>query len=293
MLGPSSVRELAARLGLHRSGRQWRGKCPGCGYSDTFIVSERHGRVLAWCASCHDQSFVAHLLRDEDCAGAPVTAAEQIRSREWKRERALELWRGSRPASDTPADVYLKTRGLDGLTASHALRFCGNCPHPAGGRLPALIALVTDADDWPLGIHRTFLRPDGKAKADVESQRATLGAFWGGTVRLDPLSFEIVIGEGIESSASAGRLLRLPAWATISAGNLARGTKLPSNARKIWIAVDNDPPGRKAAPEAYYRFQAEGHVVQCATPDSDGSDMNDVLLKKREARRGDYPTENC
>jgi phage/plasmid primase-like uncharacterized protein len=279
MLGTSSVRELAARLGLHRSGRQWRGKCPGCGYPDTFMLTERQGRVLGWCASCRDQSFVAHLLRGEDYAGAPPThAAEQIRLREWKRERALELWRGSRPASSTPANVYLKTRGLDGLPASRALRFCSDCPHPAGRRLPALIALVTDADDWPLGIHRTFLRPDGTAKANVEPQRATLGAFWGGTVRLDPLAPEIVVGEGIESSASAGRLLGAPAWAAISAGNLARGVRLPSEVRKVWIAVDNDPPGRKAAYHAWMRWSAEGREVRTATPDGEGLDFNDILM---------------
>jgi len=281
-----SARELATRLGLHRSGREWRGNCPSCRYSDTFMLTERGGRVLAWCASCQDQGFVTHLLRGGDCAEARATqathAAEEARSREWKRERALDLWRGSRPASGTPADVYLKTRGLASLAASRLLRFSSDCPHPGGGRLPALIALVTDGDDWPLGIQRIFVRPDGTAKADVEPQRASLGPVWGGVVRLDPIAPEIVIGEGIESSASAGRLLRVPAWAAISAGNLARGVKPPPEVRKVWIAVDNDPPGRKAARAAYFRFQAEGRVVRCATPHSDGLDFNDVLMNQLE-----------
>jgi hypothetical protein len=100
------------------------------------------------------------------------------------------------------------------------LRFHPDCPHPEGGRLPALIAAVTDADGGFLAIHRTFLTHDGR-KADVDPPRATLGPYWGGAVRLDPLAPELVVGEGVESSASAGRLLGLPAWAALSAGNLS------------------------------------------------------------------------
>ena len=43
----------------------------------------------------------------------------------------------------TPADRYLIARDLPGLAASAALRFRGDTPHPEGGRLPALIALVS------------------------------------------------------------------------------------------------------------------------------------------------------
>jgi hypothetical protein len=35
MRGTPSARELAALLGLYRTGREWRGNCPSCGYSDT------------------------------------------------------------------------------------------------------------------------------------------------------------------------------------------------------------------------------------------------------------------
>jgi hypothetical protein len=38
--------EIAARLGLRRMGRAWRGTCPACGYQGTFALSERDGRVL-------------------------------------------------------------------------------------------------------------------------------------------------------------------------------------------------------------------------------------------------------
>ena len=80
-----------------------------------------------------------------------------------------------------------------------------------------------------IGVHRTDPLRDGSGKADVEPVKATLGPVWGGAVRLDQLAGELVIGEGIETAASAGRLLHLPAWSAVSAGNLAAGLILPAS----------------------------------------------------------------
>jgi hypothetical protein len=71
MLGTPLARELAARLGLHPSSREWHGNCPGCGYSDTFMLTERRDRVLGWCASCQDQDFMTRLSPDEDSRRPP------------------------------------------------------------------------------------------------------------------------------------------------------------------------------------------------------------------------------
>lgn len=195
------------------------------------------------------------------------------------------LWDGSVPALGTPADRYLACRRLPGLAASAALRFRADCPHPDRSRLPALVALVVDAEGNPLGIHRTFLRRDGTGKAAVEPAKASLGAIWGGAIRLDPPAPELAVGEGIESAASAGRLLGLPAWAAISAGNLAQGLALPPVVRLVVLAADADPPGERAAREATLRWQAEGRRVRIARPDVEGSDFNDLLRARTEVRR--------
>ena len=47
MRGTPTARELAARLGLHWSGREWRGNCPSCGYSDTSRRLSRAPRSRA------------------------------------------------------------------------------------------------------------------------------------------------------------------------------------------------------------------------------------------------------
>jgi phage/plasmid primase-like uncharacterized protein len=108
--------------------------------------------------------------------------------------------------------------------------------------------------------------------------KASLGGVWGGAIRLEPFAggVPLVVAEGIETAASAGRLMGSPAWAAISAGNLARGLLLPSEARNVIIAADQDKAGRDAARDAWHRWHAEGRSVRIATPDGTG-DFNDLV----------------
>jgi putative DNA primase/helicase len=277
-----TARDLADRLGLKAYPRSWRGRCPSCDYaSGTFSIrAGRDSSARLYCANgCTADELAATVAR---ATGLPPPVRQpdggQAAKRERNLERGLSLWRGSEPAVGTLADKHLRARGLPELAASAALRFRGDTPHPEGGRLPAMIALVTDVAERPLWIHRTYLARDG-SKATVEPAKASLGPIWGGAIQLDPLAANrlLVIGEGIESSASAGRLMGLPAWAAISAGNLAKGLLLPPDARGIVIAADPDQAGRDAARDAWLRWTKEGRTVQIATPNGSG-DFNDLLL---------------
>ncbi|WP_288049837.1 toprim domain-containing protein [Acidiphilium sp.] len=277
-----SASDAALRLSLrHVPGRrEWRGACPSCGYNDSFMLSEKNGRAFGWCASCQDRDGIARLLRSDaplpDAHRDPARDAEKGRQLEHARAQALRIWNGAEPAAGTPADLYLTSRGLPGLAASAALRFRRDCWDTEGGRRPALVALVVDAAGEPMSVHRTFLTPTGE-KADCEPVKASKGPVWGGAIRLDPAAPELVIGEGIETSASAGRLIGLPAWAAVSAGNLARGLVLPAEVRCVIVAADADEPGERAAREAALRWQREGRTVRIARPDVAGYDFNDVL----------------
>jgi phage/plasmid primase-like uncharacterized protein len=277
--------DLAARWKLHRSRNGWRGDCPACGYAGGLVLDQREGRPLAWCASCQDSKALGAMMRD-GCSLPSRTLspaggdAEALARR--KQARALEIWERATPISGTSAATYLEARGLPALACSRDLRFSAVCRHPENGSHPALIALVRDQNGKPLAIHRTFLRADGSGKADAEPQKASLGPIWGGAIRLYPIASEIVIGEGVESSASAGLLIGLPAWAAISCGNLAKGLALPSEVRAVVIAADPDPPGEAAAQQAARRWQAEGRTVRIIRPIRDGADFNDLL---REAAR--------
>lgn len=276
--------DVAFRLGLRRYPRSWRGQCPCCHYTgSTFSVRDgRDGLARLYCANgCERDELSAAVAQ---ATGQPTTTLTTDPSerdiRERKRIRALALWAGSEHASGTLADSYLTRRGLPGLATSPALRYRADTPHPEGGRLPALIALICDATGLPVAIHRTFLARDG-SKARVEPAKASLGPVWAGAIRLQPLVTDksLVIGEGLESSASAGRLMGLAAWAAISAGNLAKGLVLPPDPRSVVIAADPDDAGEQAARAAALRWSAEGRMVQIARPTGSG-DFNDVLLAR-------------
>jgi phage/plasmid primase-like uncharacterized protein len=192
------------------------------------------------------------------------------------------MWAGAEHCARTPAEKYLAERGVQHVTGSAVLRFRADTPHPEGGRRMALLGLVQDEAGAPLGLHRTYITPQGR-KATCVSARASLGPIKGGAIRLDLVAPELVIGEGAETAASAGLLLGLPAWSAISAGNLGKHLVLPPEVRAVVIAADADEPGERAAREAEARWLAEGRRVRIARPRTHGQDFNDALLVRRAA----------
>ena len=147
-----------------------------------------------------------------------------------------------------------------------------------------MVALVQDVAGEPIAVHRTYIRRDGAGKAPVVPDRASLGPVWGGAVRLDPPALEIVVSEGIETAASAGVLLDLPAWSAVSAGNLAKGLVLPPEVRSVVIAADPDEAGERAAQRAALRWNHEGRRVRIARPTGTG-DFNDLLRERADDAR--------
>ena len=101
-------------------------------------------------------------------------------------------------------------------------------------------------------------------------------------MRLQTCSDTLAIAEGIESAAAAGKLLSMPAWAAVSAGNLAKSLILPTEIRSIVICADHDAPGLAAAEDAARRWQGEGRAVRILRAVEPGRDANDVI---REAVR--------
>ncbi len=63
----------------------------------------------------------------------------EAEARRRKQEAALRFWRGSEPAMGTLVQGYGIARALPDLAASAALRFRLDCPHPDGGKLPAVV----------------------------------------------------------------------------------------------------------------------------------------------------------
>ena len=285
----STVAVIAGKLLLPASRHGWRGDCPVCAYPRAFSLrAGRHGQPLAFCANgCAREQIsetLARLTGGVWRAPPPPDREKQAEARARKMEAARRVWAGAGPVHGTPAEAYLLSRGLGHLTASPALRWRTDITHPdLSGRVPAMVASVTDAAGTLTAVHRTYLLHDGRKRRDVEP-RASLGLAWGGAIRLaGPVPGQpLVIGEGIETSASAGLMLNLPAWAAISAGNLGQGLILPREIAAIIIAADPDEPGERAAREGALRWSREGRAVKIACPCGAG-DFNAIWLARGAA----------
>jgi hypothetical protein len=193
---------------------------------------------------------------------------------------AQALYRHSEAAPGTIVETYLRSRGITLLPP--VLRFIRWCPHRDGHAYPSMLAPVNVAGEQT-GTHCTYLDPGGNGKypfPDKALQRECRGLLHGGAVRLadyDP-NRELIVGEGIESTASAMQLFDRPAWAALSTVGLMT-LQLPPEVRSVVIAVDNDSngAGQAAALSTYYSWKREGRSVGFLIPPKPGTDLNDVL----------------
>jgi len=288
--------DLADRMNLRRlHNGSWRGECPACAYPGTFSLREREGRAVWACASCQDRETLTEAVKQaagNNWAPIPPHHAPQREGLSPARKTAFAaaMWSEAVPVEGTPAEAYLCARGVLAAWQGGAmpaegpqLRFHPRARHPeADGLFPVLLALVRRATDGaPVAVHRTYLRPDGSGKADLDPPKASFGPVAGGVVMLHaaPAAGPLVLAEGIETALAASALMGAPAWACISAGNLERLT-LPATARDVIVAADADPPGQHAAWAAAQRWEAEGCRVRVAIPDTCGTDFNDLLRAK-------------
>jgi hypothetical protein len=126
------------------------------------------------------------------------------------------------------------------------------------------------------GVHRTWLAPDGKGKAAVETQRRAMGHLLGNAVRLIPHDDILVVGEGIETMLSLSEVAPgLPVWAALSSGHLG-AVLLPEGVQRLYIAIDRDPAGQRAAERLSARALDAGITVRVLEPQL--GDFNDDLL---------------
>ena len=288
--------KIAHALGdARREGRGWRCRCPLHG-GRSLVVKDGSEQLLVTCwAGCHSLDVLAELRRRGLLEGtgrrrllssAPIIPREES-SHAARIARALAIWCEAQPMDGTIAETYLRNRGIDLKPWPVTLRFHPRCPRPRddAGKivlpLPAMVGLVEHVERGPVAIHMTYLSNDGTGKAVTKPRKAFLGPVGAGAVRIGNVrSGEwLLIGEGIETSASAAVACGMPAWAALSAGGIKR-LALPSEATQVIICADNDANGvgQRAANEAAERFLAEGRRVRVVTPPNPDSDFNDMLI---------------
>ena len=191
-------------------------------------------------------------------------------------EAARQIWRDALPAPGTPIETYLRGRGIT-APIPPSIRYAPNLRHaPTGLTLPTMVAAIQGPDRQIMGIHRTFLRADGRGKVPFTTPKMMLGRCAQGAVRLAKAGPKLAVGEGIESCLSVLQETNIPVWAALSTSGM-KALILPPCVREVILCPDADEPGEDAAHDAALRFLAEGRQVRIARP-PDGMDFNDVLI---------------
>ena len=167
-------------------------------------------------------------------------------------EAARRLFAAGRPLPGTPAEAYLRTRGITGPLDWPALRY-----HPSVyyrdskdaplESWPALLAAVTDIDGNITGIQRTWLDPRRSTKAPLADPRRALGNLLGNGVRFGEAADILAAGEGIETMLALKSVLPSCRSLPGSRPTISPLSICPSSLRRLYVARDNDAAGREAA----------------------------------------------
>lgn len=195
-------------------------------------------------------------------------------------DAARRLFAMGAPIYGTPVETYLRRRGIGAIDQVPSLRFHPSCFYrpDAGGpvaRLPAMLAAITDLEGRQTGTHRTWLQPDGSAKADIETPRRATGALLGNGVRFGAPGDVFIAGEGIETVLSVRSALpEIPALAALSSGHLA-AIRFPVGLRRLYVLRDRDPAGAAARDRLASRAAEAGIEAVTITPRL--GDFNDDL----------------
>ncbi|MCW5581166.1 MAG: hypothetical protein KIS72_07490 [Luteimonas sp.] len=280
--------------------------CFGCGAHGDAIDWLRHRDGLDFAAALDRLDGGHHPLPPRQMpAPHPATPADE-ESLAWARS----LWAAGLPACGTVVETYLQARGIE-LPLPEALRFAPALPESDTARCyPAMLAAIVDGGGDLIGVHRTYLRPDGRGKAAVPAAKKVAGRVAGGSIRLAQAGPAIGLAEGIETALSVMQATGLPCWSVVSLGNLAGpggtarypvphpqrpGVSLPSiepdldrpgivlpdvvRAVELYADADSRDPltAERLVRRGARRFERRGLAVRIVRPPA-GLDFNDVLV---------------
>jgi putative DNA primase/helicase len=277
------------------------GPCPLCAGKDRFRFDNQEGRGTWICNGCGSGDGIALAMKftgksypeaateidkilgnqkfDPDKPKAEMTDEQRKAALREVAAKTVRIERGSL------ADVYLTARGCREFAYPKSLRFAPQLRDGEGAVRPALVATVQAHTGENVTLHRTFLRPDGLAKAEMASPRKLMPGSVpkGSAVRLsDYTGGPLGIAEGIETALSAMILYDMPVWAALNTSLLAEWIP-PEGCEDIAIFGDNDDSfaGHAAAYALAYRLRGMGKDVTLHFPTTTGRDWNDELLAKQ------------
>ncbi len=321
---------ISASVRLRRRGRVFVGLCPfHVERTPSFTINDQRGAFhcfgcgangdhVDWLKHREGLTFSEALNRlDGDGRPQPTNGGVAPVPRDKPKEDtdsiawALSLWDAALSAYGTLVETYLHNRGVD-ILLPEALRFAPALRESQTGRFyPAMLAAIVDGAGELIGVHRTYLRSDGRGKAPIPAAKKVAGRIAGGTIQLAPPGPLLGLAEGIETALSVTQATGVPCWAAVSLGNLAgpgvsskypvlhptrTGVYLPSvepdlsrpgivlppvvRAVELYVDADNRDPitAERLVRRAARRLEFLGVAVRIVRP-PDGFDFNDVLVR--------------
>ena len=249
----------------------------------------------------------------------PMTEEEKTKQAKL-RHRLNTIWQEAVPL-DSPlaatAWEYFNRRGFGvyGMYGKTVLKAVGaNIRfHPAltywhgkiWGRYPALLAMIRNADNKPVTLHRIFLTKNG-SKLDTSFVDKNIvdelgypsakkmmpipagKSITGGAIRIDNQPSPVLsVAEGLETALAVRHATKTPVWSTINATLLGK-LDPPSCVKQllIWADKDQSQAGSIAAKELQSRMQDRGVDAKILLPPMELAngqkswDWNDVLKVK-------------
>lgn len=191
-----------------------------------------------------------------------------------KAEKVADILKGCGPINGTPAERYLKRRGIT-VEPPPCIQFR---PYAYAG-YGALVAQATDADGNVLAIQQIYLTDAGeKAPVPVVKRTNKATEKWAekSAVRF-PGKQPLILAEGVETALSLWQATGQETWACLGITNIG-SAPVPEGASVI-VARDGDLPGSKADGQigrAIAKLRTHGFSVSVATP-PEGKDFNDLL----------------
>lgn len=288
--GRAEIEQEADKI-VRQLGGTWKGdfamcRCPA--HTDgTASLSVKVGdrAVLFHCfAGCESTAIMAALRSGKILAPTNHDPGQRQDGKGDLNKLAVAVWRHAEPYAGTLADRYMREgRSIipDGINA----RFDPRCQCGAGDAkvfAPALIVPIEE-DAGVVAIHRTFLTPDGRWKADMDEPKRMLGNPGTGAVRWGgiPLDGILRLAEGVEEAASVMNLLG-PGHFVWPALGIERyqGIAIPESVHTVVIYSQHGREAARAITRATPHLTANGRRLVDKLPPHAG-DWNDLLREIR------------
>ena len=178
------------------------------------------------------------------------------------------VWNRAVPIADTPADDYLRSRGLAPPWP----------PELRWDRERRRMLARASLDRRLRGLHATSL---------PHRNRRTYGPVRGAAVRLAGMDGgALAVAEGIETALAYAALTGTPTWAALSSAGM-KHAPFPEGLAWLAVAADFDGPGLLAAEHLERRARDAGIAARIDLPSRHRTDWADVLaaaVRPRTAR---------